>query len=513
MPKRPSRLLSLLLLLTVSHVDAQGIADTPAPPSASPPATVSVEPGVAPPAPPRSRVVKEIIVTAQRKEESLREVPISISVLDEDFLSAESISGFREISRYVPNVTIDDNATFADIRIRGFGSPLSNRAFEQPVGLVIDGVPYGRLPYWQGPLYDLQRVEVLRGPQGTLFGKNTTAGLFNVVTRRPTDALTGSLDLQLGELDRRRVEAALGGPIISDWRFRIAGLIEERDGTTRNTTAAVVAQANPRMNDRDRKAVRVQIAPPQFLGLDLVLSYEKVEFRLLGSGWELDRVNPDELPFLREYDPGVDTTPSDWVGSIDHGETATRSLDTMVANATYSLGEWTLYGVLGHSTLDTLARQDVDFTPAPMIFTTAVDSNPQTTVELRASSPSLRGLFGISRVLGWPLGTSEATVGCFYQRRSLQDVLGVITLNVPVLAQFLASQSLPGGGVPPLENFVGPDGTRPRHGGSTASSRSSSRTFRSMPRAPTAVRWRGSPVISTARTWRRTSCGGSRWRP
>src|ERR1700747_3000086 len=93
----------------------------------------------------RGRIIEEIIVTAPKREENVREGPISMSVLHDE------------------------------CRVRGFGSPLSNKAFEQSVGLVIDGVAYGRREYFLGPLFDLERVEVLRGPQGTLFGKNTTA--------------------------------------------------------------------------------------------------------------------------------------------------------------------------------------------------------------------------------------------------------------------------------------------------------------------------------------------------
>ena len=93
----------------------------------------------------------------------------------------------EDLGNYVPSArfSFEGNSSTNDIRLRGFGSTIVNRAFEQPAGLVIDGVPFNRLPYFFSTLYDLQRIEVLRGPQGTLQGKNTTAGAINVATRNP----------------------------------------------------------------------------------------------------------------------------------------------------------------------------------------------------------------------------------------------------------------------------------------------------------------------------------------
>src|ERR1051326_4154954 len=92
----------------------------------------------------RGRVIEEIIVTAQKREENVRDVPISMSVLDSAFLNENAITDFKDVAEMVPNARNDNSGEFNDVRIRGFGSPLSNKAFEQSVGLVIDGIPYGR---------------------------------------------------------------------------------------------------------------------------------------------------------------------------------------------------------------------------------------------------------------------------------------------------------------------------------------------------------------------------------
>jgi len=444
---------ALLLATLAARAGAQ---DEPAPTPTPEPAAAGEGPIAAEPAPPAEtppsasaaaqRVIEEIVVTAQKTEQSERDVPLSMTVLDDQFLQQEGITDYHDAALYAPNVTVDNSATFPDIRVRGFGSPLSNKAFEQSVALAIDGVTYGRAPYWQGPLFDIQRVEVLRGPQGTVFGKNTTAGLFNVVTKKPTDEFTGSLLAELGEVDHRRLEAGVGGPILPGFvNFRISGLFDERDGIVDNTTAAVAPSANDTMNGRNRKAVRFQLGFPDLFGASLVVGYEKVDLELIGTGWEFRRVTPNELAFFRDHDPRTDIDPENHVGSVDHFELGTRDIDTVVANATYDIGEWELDAVAGHSVLDVENHNDVDFTPAPMFWTDSTDSNPQTTFELRLDSPSLAGLLGLGAVSGFELGRSNFTAGFFYEHRRLADSRLAIHLNAPVIAEFVAAQ---GGGVP-----------------------------------------------------------------
>ena len=203
----------------------------------------------------RARVIEEIIVTAQKKEQAAIDVPISMSVLDDQLIAEEGIKDLRDVSLYVPNVSFRTNAVLPDFRIRGFGSNPVNAAFEQSVGLAIDGVPYTRKAYFQGGLFDVARVEILRGPQGTLFGKNTTAGLVNIATKDPTDEYTGVLDVQGGSYDFRRIETGIGGPLIKGLvNFRIAGLLDERDGYLENTTAKVVSTAPESLLGYERKA-------------------------------------------------------------------------------------------------------------------------------------------------------------------------------------------------------------------------------------------------------------------
>ena len=412
-----------------------------------------VSPG---PAPPRERVIEEIIVTAQKREQSLRDVPISMSVLDDEFLDQGNVTDYQDLSRFVPNFVVDNASSFPDLRVRGLGSQLNNKAFEQAVGLSIDGIPYGRSHYFIGPLFDVDRVEVLRGPQGSLFGKNTTAGLLNVTTKRPTGELTGFIDGELGELDRRRFEAGIGGPIVERIvDFRLSGILDERDGIIANTTHAVAPGANETMNGRKRKGVRAQLGFPDLFGTDLVVSYEKVNVDLFGTGFELLSAPPGAVAFFREWDPRADVTPGNFVGSLDGPEFAAISLDTVVANATHNIGDWRIDGTAGHSAASFESFGDVDINPAPMIYIKSFDRNPQTTFELRLSSPPLPGFFGLDRPFDLTLGSSDFTAGFFWQSREVADSSFSVAFNTPVLAQFLAYQNA-GGPAGAVDEFIGP---------------------------------------------------------
>ncbi|MGH7896959.1 MAG: TonB-dependent receptor, partial [Candidatus Binatia bacterium] len=290
---------------------------------------------------PARRILEEIIVTAQKREEAVIDVPVSLSVLDEGFLTEQGIADLQEISSFVPNVNIRLSPVLPDIRIRGFGTGTTNKAFEQSVGLVVDGVPYNRLSYYGAGLFDLERVEVLRGPQGTLFGKNTIAGLFNMIPKNPTDEYTGSVDLQYGEIGRRRAEAAVGGPIVKDVvNFRLAGLVELRDGFVENTTAAVARDAHDRLQGYDRHQFRGRLRFPSLFGTSLLLSYDWFRIDAVGLGAELKVIPEKTRPFFREFDPNTDFEPDNFVASVDHPDGSRTAADTGAATWSYDLGGW-----------------------------------------------------------------------------------------------------------------------------------------------------------------------------
>ncbi len=174
--------------------------------------------------------LEEVVVTAQKRAESLQGVPISVSVTSGEQLDDFSIGGIAELSRSIPNVTIGQNATQDSITIRGIGSG-ANHGFEQSVGTFIDGVYFGRGRSSRSPFLDVERVEVLKGPQGVLFGKNTIAGALNITTRKPTDEFEASIEAEYfdgyGSVGGTGV---ISGPITDKLRGRLVAKYYEADG-------------------------------------------------------------------------------------------------------------------------------------------------------------------------------------------------------------------------------------------------------------------------------------------
>ncbi len=398
---------------------------------------------------PPSRSIEEILVTAQRKEEQLHDVPISMSVLDDGFLREQGVADLEDVVRYVPNVRIDQSGGLILPRMRGFSTmALLTRGFEQPVGLAIDEVPYGRAEYFTSGLFDLDRVEVLRGPQGQLFGANTTVGLLNLATKNPTDELTGGIDVALGELGHRRVDGAVGGPLLPGFlNFRIAGLTEEQDGYVENTTAKLVPSADDVLGGRGRRAVRMKLDFPDLFGGSLLLSYQRDDLDFRNTPTEITSISPNFRSFFRQFDPDADFEANNFVASIDDPGFLSVGIDSFVARGRYDLGDWALNTVAGWSRLHTRANVDDD-SPAPVFLIDIDELSEQTTFELRLTSPDLPGFLGLGELFGIPLGSTDFTSGFFFQRRTLSPTDQSLHIDAPLFLEITAVNAAPD--LPPL---------------------------------------------------------------
>ena len=164
-----------------------------------------------------SRLTESVVVTARRVEEVAQEVPIPLSVVDGTLAANTGSFNVNRLKELIPTVQFySTNPRNSAINIRGLGAPfgLTNDGLEQGVGLYIDGVYYSRPASATLDFLDVDRIEVLRGPQGTLFGKNTTAGAINVSTRRPSFTPGTDLELNVGDLGFVQVKAAATGPLL-----------------------------------------------------------------------------------------------------------------------------------------------------------------------------------------------------------------------------------------------------------------------------------------------------------
>jgi iron complex outermembrane receptor protein len=177
--------------------------------------------------------IAEIVVTAQRREENLQKVPISMSAFNGETLKEQGVTRASDLTSLVPNLgvfTIFGDAQQPSFSIRGIGLFSFSDSFEPPVGMYVDEVYKASGVGQAALLFDVERVEVLRGPQGTLFGRNTTGGLFNITTRKPTVQSEFSGQVQLSSYNDIVVEAAGGGPLSDTARVRLAARYNTNDG-------------------------------------------------------------------------------------------------------------------------------------------------------------------------------------------------------------------------------------------------------------------------------------------
>ncbi|WP_326914802.1 TonB-dependent receptor [Sphingopyxis chilensis] len=176
-----------------------------------------------------------IVVTAQRREERLIDVPVSIAAIGEDRITATGARDVGDLGSYVPNVVIAEGTGLGSaVVIRGVGASSRNIGFDSRVGVYLDGVYLGQSPAINQSLVDIERVEVLRGPQGALFGKNTVAGAINLVTAKPGDDFSAYANVRYGNYDAWSLTGRVNVPIAEGVAVKLSGSRNKRDGFIHN---------------------------------------------------------------------------------------------------------------------------------------------------------------------------------------------------------------------------------------------------------------------------------------
>ena len=179
-----------------------------------------------------AQVQDEVIVTATKRAENIQDVPISITAYGAEFIEKSGVQDIHDIALYSPNFTIGNSSQLSNqrIAIRGVGS-VGNAGIEPSVGVFIDGIYYPRPGSIIGNLMDIQSFEILRGPQGTLFGRNTPMGALNITTKDPSFAgMEGNYELGYGSQSAYKIGAAVNIPLGENVAMRVAGKYTDRDG-------------------------------------------------------------------------------------------------------------------------------------------------------------------------------------------------------------------------------------------------------------------------------------------
>jgi iron complex outermembrane receptor protein len=331
-----------------------------------------------------------IVVTARRRQENVQQVPIAISVVSGATLEAQGAYNVNRLTQLQPTLQFySTNPRNTFINIRGIGAPfgLTNDGFEQGVGIYIDQVYYNRIASATLDFVDVERIEVLRGPQGTLYGKNTTAGAINITTSPPSFEFGGKAEVSLGNYGFKQGKASISGPLSDKIAARISVSSTDRRGTIYNVVT------NQHVNSQDNLGVRGSLLwkPSERLNVTLSGDYNLQNPICCAQIYAL--VGTTQRALNRQYAalvarfPGYkvpSTNPFDRLTDLDAALAARNEHGGASARVEWDLGPGTLTSVTAWRYWDWGPKNDRDFTGLP-IYTKV--NNPtkqnQYTQELR----------------------------------------------------------------------------------------------------------------------------------
>lgn len=225
--------------------------------------------------PARSAAIEEIVVTATKREQSLQDVAVSLVAYTGESLRQFAIHDIASLYVQTPSMAYSEAGGEAQIYIRGIGTNIFGVGADASVGVHQDGVFLGRTQMALNQFLDVERIEVLRGPQGTLYGRNTTGGAINIISRRPGDEWEGYVSGSVGSWSRRELVTAGGGPLSETVGLRIAGRIMKDDGYTRN----INPNAGVDVDDNDIRQLRATLAftPTGTLSISVIADWTDFE--------------------------------------------------------------------------------------------------------------------------------------------------------------------------------------------------------------------------------------------
>ncbi|GAA0727425.1 outer membrane receptor protein involved in Fe transport [Sphingomonas japonica] len=347
---------------------------------------------------PQEEIGADIVVTAQGRSQLLADVPIAVSAVNSESLALSGANDIRQLNQLAPSLLVSSTGSEANgsARIRGIGTVGDNPGLESSVVTFIDGVYRSRSGIGLNELGEIDRIEVLRGPQGTLGGRNSSAGLISIVSKQPEFTLGGNVEATYGNYDFWRFAAGLTGPIISDvLAARIDGVYVKRDGFYND-------EANDtRINDRDRYFVRGQLLfqPSADINVRLIGDYSKRDENCCAATYVDSSVNPfignlnesgapfatnlgngnnmvdvltalgqDPAAFNQGYSRDVSVTPgrSYASGSEDWG--VSGQID-------WTLGDVTLTSITAYRNYYNTQASDTDYSTVDILYNGGGDSN------------------------------------------------------------------------------------------------------------------------------------------
>ena len=331
--------------------------------------------------------LEEVIVTATRREQRLQEVPVAVTAVSGEELTKSNFREVTDIQYLAPNVTFSSTNPVANgggFQVRGVGTQTYDSGVEQTVGLVVDGVVIG-LPRDPGAsgFADVERVEVLRGPQGTLFGKNSSAGVIQIVTHDPRLGETsGKISLSYGERSEKVARGVVNLPLGEEAALRVSAFYNAQDGAI-----PYLARSGGAVGDRENQGVRAKLLwrPVENLSLVLAADYQTA-FARDAAILETLGVNPRYNALFAPFP--VKPGPDAFLSYQDGDWTADTTVRGVSLQADYQLGDLTLTSITAHRSSELVQLSDIDHAPASILNNSdgSLDAN-QFTQEFRIISP------------------------------------------------------------------------------------------------------------------------------
>ena len=327
--------------------------------------------------------IDEIIVTANKREQTLQDIPVSVTVTTGDTISKAAIQDIIDLQSVVPTLRVSQlqSSTNTSFAIRGFGNGSNNEGIEPSVGVFIDGVYRSRAGSSISDLPRLERVEVLSGPQSILFGKNASAGVISIITPKPSGETGGYIEASLGNMGYKNTKALFESAISEDLSFDVSGNMTQRDGYFTNVAGGAA------MNERARWGVRGQVSwtPRDNTEVRIIADYDSIDEVCCGTSnlingatggviFALGGALVPEQPFA--YRIATDIDP---FNEVENGGIS--------AQIDVDYESFVLTSITSQRFSDTFEALDIDFTSAPLTQTSPNDLNVDTfTQEIRLTS-------------------------------------------------------------------------------------------------------------------------------
>ncbi len=390
-------------------------------------------------------IIEEIVVISTKRESTLQRIPVAVSVVQAEEVEQSQVLDIKDLQFLVPSLRVTQLQTTGNTNfvIRGFGNGANNAGVEPSVGTFIDGVYRSRIAAAMFDLPNLERIEVLRGPQSTLFGKNASAGVINVVTAKPDlDDFNGSASLTYGDYDQAIVKGDVTGPLSRTVGFSLSGYYNQRDGYYENL------EGGDAFNEISRYGARGQLlfVPNEDLEVRIIADYDEIDEACCGVA---NLLNGQAAGLAVAFAGGqvVPNSPFAYEGFYDFTPKNEFESSGVSLQFDYDFdGDVTLTSISAFRNLSRFDNADVDFTSARLIDPV---SGNLTDTDIDTFTQELR-LTGTGDVADWMLGA-------YYFDEDIEQETGIIygdafRTYADALSTLLGG-GLPGTGPSPLDEL------------------------------------------------------------